>query len=93
MAFILSLEVGRYTYSHFTVAEQTHKGRFLVKVTEEVHNRKANSVSLPGTCLVFAPLKHPHSYWSSKYSSPALREVLFAPGVEPHSRSLFIKNK
>lgn len=32
MAFILSLDVGRSTYSYFRLAEQTHKGNLLVKV-------------------------------------------------------------
>lgn len=61
MAFILPLEIGKYTYAHFTLAEQKNKGRLLVKVTKEVHNRKANSASLPGIDPVFAPLKHPRS--------------------------------
>lgn len=58
MAFILPPEAGKYTNSHFTL-EQIHKGSLLVKVTEEVHNRKANSVSLPGIDPMFAPLKQP----------------------------------
>lgn len=59
MAFILPLEVEKYTCSHFTLAERTHKGSLFVKVTEEVHNRKANSVSLPGIDPMFTPLKQP----------------------------------
>jgi len=61
MAFVSSLEAGRCACTRVTAVEQTDRGSFLVKVTEETGSREANGVSLPRAGLVVAPLKHPHS--------------------------------